>query len=188
MNITAFVFLIFSSAVAFIRILLGEWAMGLLPMPFIAAYLVKGKLSRWLEFCGIYGAGLATLIMGNLYIGMLILFVSTIWFLVYIDRSIKAWAMLTITALCIGIITYIEYDISTPSRLVSAILNIGLYSVGAVLLRITLNHLIQSVRAEMLNIDKKKLDLIEKLQGALHEAIDTLKMDASDANKPRTHC
>jgi hypothetical protein len=187
MNVTALVFLVFAGFVAFAHILVGEWEYIIPMVPFAVAFFMKDKASRWVETMGLFSIGLYTLIVQYEYIGMVILFTATTWFFVYIDRKVGAWVVVVSISIIIGTAAYYRYDILKENRLMAAAMDMMFYAVGASLFLFTLKNLVRSVRAEMHNMDQKSFDIIERLQGALHEAIDTLKTDVPH-DGPRKNC
>ena len=176
---TAFIFLLFSGAVAFSHMMLGNYEYIVFMVPFILACILRNPFSKISETAGLLIIGLYTLIIRDQYVGMTILYAASCWFFVYVHRGKRAAYFVVAIALIIGAISYLGDYHQTENKLLHAILDASFYGFGSWALIFTLNQFANIIRAEKPD-DRKYIELIERLQTLAHEYVNTLKRGADN--------
>lgn len=171
---TAILFFCFSLAVAFANVLIGRYYALAIILPFALACVFNGKKSKLMEVIGLLFSGILTLIMGEIYVGILILIVaSCLFYSLQYNRNISR-VYLAATGIAVIIASYFN-TIGSNSNYAHAMLDGMLYCVCSGALLINVYCCIDKMKPPEKPLDQKYLEVIDELRDLAHESIDKLK-------------
>lgn len=158
---TAWVFLAFSVLVAFKNYLNSEYQYSLFVIPFIAAILSSGRISRVCEIVGIMSTSVYTMAFQRFHVGLFGMIISSIFFFTLGFKLRTARIYIYSTTFIVAICSYFQY-IQSENMLLRAAFDAGIYSVCSFCVYIALQDYISSNVKEAVIVAKEAIEIAKK--------------------------
>ena len=158
---TAIIFLAFGVVVAFKNYLSGEYQYTLFTMPFIAAILSTGRVSRVCEIVGILATSIYVMAFQIFHVGLFGMIISSIFFFTLECKLRTARIYIYSTTPIVAICSYFQF-IQSENMLLRASFDAGIYAVCSFCVYIALQDYISSNVIKAMKIASRALDIAER--------------------------
>lgn len=158
---TAAIFLAFSVVVAFKNYLNGEYQYTLFAIPFFAALLSAGRISRVCEIVGIFVTSIYVMAFQIFHVGLFGMIISSIFFFTLGCKLRSARIYIYSTIPVVAICSYFQF-IQSENMLLRASFDAAIYAVCSFCVYIALQDYISSNVVKAMEIASRALDIAER--------------------------
>lgn len=158
---TAAIFLVFSVVVAFKNYLNGEYQYTLFVVPFIAAILSAGRISRVCEIVGIFVTSIYVMAFQIFHVGLFGMIISSVFFFTLGCRLRSARIYIYSTIPIVAICSYFQF-IQSENMLLRASFDAAIYAVCSFCVYIALQEYISSNVIEAVSVAKEAIEIAKK--------------------------
>lgn len=158
---TAAIFLAFSIAVAFKNYLAGEYQYTLFTVPFIAAILSTGRVSRVCEISGILATSTYVMAFQIFHVGLFGMIISSIFFFTLGCKLRTARVYIYSTTPIVTVCSYFQF-IQSENMLLRASFDAGIYAVCSFCVYIALQEYISSNVIKAMKIASRAINIAER--------------------------